>query len=156
MVADLRQFAETPVSYPKRYKVRPRVYFIVIKTLANTMEEFKANNKKMDLFSKDGIPEELLNRKEYKTAILSVESPGWYEGSILFKRVIPIPGTGKFQYKDTRFVARVKAKSAQECYDRIIEHLRNRQDVDLRSQFPSARGRNFSYIYLGEKFPIDE
>lgn len=153
MIADLRQFAEGPTSYPKRYKIRPRVYFIVIKTLANTMDEFKANNKKTDLICKDEIADELLNRKEYKAAILSVENQGWYEGAIVFKRVIPIPGTGKFQYKDTRFVALVKAQSGQECYDRIIEHLRNRQDVDLRSQFPSARGRNFSYTFLGEKRP---
>ena len=72
---------------------------------------------------------------------------GWYEGSLNFKRVVLVPGTGKFQYRDTLFVARVKASSGMECYERIIEHLRDR--VDERSQFPSAKGKNFSFRFLG-------
>ena len=40
-----------------------------------------------------------------------------------------------------------------DCYERIVEHLRNRQDVDMRSQFPSAKGRNFSFVYLGNVKP---
>ena len=90
---------------------------------------------------------------EAKQAELAEEKKGWYEGSIMFKRVIPIQGTGKFQYRDTLFVARCKANSAIHCYERIVQHLRNRQDVDLRSQFPSAKGKNFSYKYLGEQLP---
>ena len=77
------------------------------------------------------------------------DRPGWYEGEILFKRVVPIPGTNKFQYQDTRFKARCKAHNMQECYDRIVEHLRSRQDVDARSQFPSIKGKNFTCSYLG-------
>ena len=46
MKKDLKAFAESTVVYPKRYKIMPKVYFIVIKTTAETMEEFKANNKK--------------------------------------------------------------------------------------------------------------
>ena len=42
--ADVRQYANSDIFYPKRYKIRPRVYFIVIKTEAATMEDFK--NKK--------------------------------------------------------------------------------------------------------------
>ena len=42
---DFRQYADGNMPFPKRYKVRPRVYFIVIKTLANNLEEFKANGK---------------------------------------------------------------------------------------------------------------
>ena len=38
---DLRDYANSEVYYPKRYKVRPRVYFIVIKTEAATMLDFK-------------------------------------------------------------------------------------------------------------------
>ena len=41
---DIRGYASNDIFYPKRYKVRPRVYFIVIKTEAETMEDFK--NKK--------------------------------------------------------------------------------------------------------------
>ena len=39
--ADIREYAESDVFYPKRYKVRQRVYFIIIKTLAETMLDFK-------------------------------------------------------------------------------------------------------------------
>ena len=39
--ADIREYAASDVCYPKRYKVRPRVYFIVIKTAAANMQDFK-------------------------------------------------------------------------------------------------------------------
>lgn len=151
LVNDLRQFLGNNVSYPKRYKVRPRVYFIAIKTTAETLEEFKANNKKQMLAEEGG--RQPFSHKEMRNVALSEEMPGWYEGSIVFKRVVPIPGTGKFQYRDTRFTAQVRAMSGQDCYDRIVDHLKNRQDVDLRSQFPSSRGRNFTFSYLGPERP---
>lgn len=116
------------------------------------MEEFKANNKK-NTTATDSTNEAAAPHKNDKQAELAEEKKGWYEGSIMFKRVIPIQGTGKFQYRDTLFVARCKANSAIHCYERIVQHLRNRQDVDLRSQFPSAKGKNFSYKYLGEQLP---
>lgn len=154
LVSDLKQFSESNVSYPKRYKVRPRVYFIVIKTIAASLDEFKANKRSeeaSDSMMLESNDDHMAGKKEFRTTFLSEENPGWYDGTILFKRVIPIPGTNKFQYKDTRFRAHVKARSGLDCYNRIIEHLKNRQDVDLRSQFPSAKGRNFSCVYLGEK-----
>ena len=85
---------------------------------------------------------------------LNEECVGWYEGSIDFKRVQLVPATGKFQYRDTHFVAQVKANSGIDCYNRIIEHLRQR--VDERSQFPSAKGKNFKFHYLGAAKPIAE
>ena len=36
---------------------------------------------------------------------------------------------------------------------RIIDHLKSRQDIDSRSQFSSAKGRNFTYNYLGVNRP---
>jgi hypothetical protein len=42
----------------------------------------------------------------------------------------------------------VKAESGLDCYERIVEHLRER--VDDRSQFPSAKGKNFKFRYLGK------
>ena len=78
---------------------------------------------------------------------LNEEREGWYEGTLDFKRVLMVPGTGKFQYRDTRFVARVKAVSAIDCYNRIVDHLRQR--VDDRSQFPSVKGKNFHFRFLG-------
>ena len=38
----------------------------------------------------------------------------------------------------------------QDAYNRITDHLRNRPEVDSRSQFPSAKSSNFQYTYLGE------
>ena len=78
---------------------------------------------------------------------LNEQLDGWYEGTMDFKRVQMVPGTGKFQYRDTHFVAQVKAHSGMDCYNRIVEHLRQR--VDDRSQFPSAKGKNFKFVYLG-------
>ena len=74
--------------------------------------------------------------------------PGWYEGMIDFKRVLLVPGTGKFQYRDTQFIANVKAESGMECYNRIIDYLKER--VDERIQFPSDQGKNFKFRYLGK------
>ena len=39
--ADIREYVASDVFYPKRYKIRPRVYFIIIKTEAATMLDFK-------------------------------------------------------------------------------------------------------------------
>lgn len=138
---DIREYAASDVFYPKRYKVRPRVYFIIIKTEAATMEDFK-DKKALNVHpvapSKANAPV-LVRLNEIR--------PGWYEGMIDFKRVLMVPGTGKFQYRDTQFVANVKAESGMDCYNRIVDHLRER--VDDRSQFPSAKGKNFKFRYLG-------
>ena len=78
---------------------------------------------------------------------LNEERPGWYEGALDFKRVVMIPATGKHEYRDTHFVVQCKAMSGIDCYNRIVDHLRGR--VDTRSQFPSAKGKNFHFKYLG-------
>ena len=157
--ADFREYAGGTIPFPKRYKVRQRVYFIVIKTTAATLEEFKANGKNVGL---DGMVEDelggnapRLRQKDLARIRLNDECPGWYEGTIYFKRVISNPNTGKSDYVDTTFSALVKAYSAQDCYNRLIDHLQSRDDVDPRSQYPSARGKNFRYEYLGIK-PLSE
>lgn len=78
--------------------------------------------------------------------VLNVEREGWYEATVLFKRVV-MNHSGKCEYRDTEFVARLKGKSPIHCYERVIEHLRTR--VDSRSQFPSPKGKNFRCKYLG-------
>ena len=104
---DIRAYAESDVFYPKRYKVRPRVYFIIIKTEAATMLDFK---QKKALRSTPNMNE---NRESIAPAVvrLNEEREGWYEGSLDFKRVVMIPSTGKHEYRDTHFVANVKAMS---------------------------------------------
>ena len=140
---EIKAYAESDVKYPRRYKVRPRVYFIIIKTEASTLLEFKEKGNSKEVVGM------VLNNSVSKLQGVGVNdvNPGWYEGSLNFKRVVPIPPTGKFEYKDTLFVARCKANSGMECYNLIVEHLKQR--VDNRSQFPAARGRNFQFQYLG-------
>jgi len=156
MVDELTNYVNDEANYPKRYKVRPRVYFILIKTTAQTLEEFKANNR-----SPQAAPAALpyggniggMVRKDSRVFMLQEQREGWYFGRINFKRVLLIPGTQKFQYRDTTFAAYVRTTSAIECYNRIVSHLKNRQDIDPRSQFPSAKGSNFSYEFFGERLP---
>lgn len=139
---DIRSYAASDVFYPKRYKVRSRVYFIIIKTEAASMLDFKQKKAVRPTIAGE-------SREAAASALsrLVDDRPGWYEGALDFKRVVMIPATGKFEYRDTRFVAQCKANSPQDCYDRIVEHLRGR--VDSRSQFPSVKGKNFRYKYLG-------
>ena len=146
---DLREYAKSDIFYPKRYKIRPRVYFIVIKTEAATMQDFK--DKKAVHSTPTGQRERVIAPV---IAQLNEINLGWYEGVLDFKRVALIPGTGKFRYCDTKFVARCKANSGIDCYNRIIDHLSHR--VDSRSQFPSAKGKNFSFRFLGRWADIEK
>ena len=157
LIDDIRTYVESDMPYPKRYKIRPRVYFILIKTSAQSMEEFKSHRKEAVSVA-DNVPqmqpnETIMNRKDLKVAQLTEEIEGWYLGSIVFKRVIQIASTSKFRYQDTEFQAYVWAHSGAECYNRIISHLKNRSEIDLRSQFPSAKGANFNFEYIGKQLP---
>jgi hypothetical protein len=141
--ADIRDYVASDVFYPKRYKVRQRVYFIIIKTTAATMADFKekkALRPTVPVVEKHDLAASAMTR-------LTETQPGWYEGVIDFKRVVMIPATGKHEYRDTHFVAQCKANSGQDCYTRIVDYLRGR--VDSRSQFPSAKGKSFHFKYLG-------
>ncbi|MCR4613875.1 MAG: hypothetical protein K5778_07720 [Bacteroidaceae bacterium] len=146
--AELVRYAESNNPYPKRFKISSKVYFIVIKTTANTMEEFKAyatDSASVSVSEETGVETE----KEALARSQATENPGWYHALIKFKRVLSVAGTGKFQYVDTEFEAKLKAHSVQDCYNRVVDHLRNRADIDPRSQFPSIRGRNFKADFLG-------
>ncbi|MBR1548935.1 MAG: hypothetical protein IJ637_09470, partial [Prevotella sp.] len=139
---DIRNYVASDTHYPKRYKIRPRVYFIIIKTEAASMQDFKDKKAVRSLADGGGTtsaaPYSRLDEQRY----------GWYEGVLDFKRVLLVPGTGKFQYRDTHLVARLKAASGLDCYNRLIDHLSQR--VDPRSQFPSVKGKNFKFTYLGQ------
>ena len=141
---DVRNYISSNVFYPKRYKIRPRVYFIIIKTEAATMQDFK-EKKAVHAVSPDNMS---LRDKAASPVLarLNEQKDGWYEGTIDFKRV-QLSANGKFQYQDTRFVAACKAVSGIDCYNRMCEYLRGR--VDSRSQFPSSKGKNFRFRYLG-------
>ena len=152
--ADIREYYASDAFYPKRYKVRPRIYFIVIKTTAKTMAEFKqkkaANPAQAGNDAKSNSPQVSAAKEAPMGSSLmrlTETRDGWYEGELNFKRVVLVPGTGKHEYRDTTYVARCKATSGTDCYNRIVEQLRQR--VDHRSQFPSAKGKNFRFKYLG-------
>lgn len=140
---DLARFYESDQTYPKRYKVHSKAYFIVIKTTAATLDEFKAAGS---------AAQEGARRSDEKARlqdVLNHVNPGWYKVELVFKRVVAIPDTQKFQYIDTSFEVQLKAYSRQDCYNRVIDHLRTRGDVDARSQFPSIKGKNYICTYLG-------
>ena len=140
---DIRDYVASDVFYPKRYKVRQRVYFIIIKTTAATMLDFK-QKKALHTMPQQNTP--VMDKRDLTTNVitrLNEERPGWYEGALDFKRVVMIPATGKHEYRDTHFVVQCKAMSGIDCYNRIVDHLRGR--VDTRSQFPSAKGKNFHF-----------
>lgn len=151
LVKDVTEYVESDLPFPKRYKIRPRVYFILIKTNATTMEEFRANRKKGE--SGENAP--VAKKKESKSSLLHEKQTGWYNASITFKRVTLIPGTTKFQYRDTDFEALIFADTPQECYNKLVGHLKDRKDVDPRSQYPSAKGDAYSFEYIGTKLPQD-
>lgn len=144
--ADIRDYVASDVFYPKRYKIRPRVYFIIIKTEAATMLDFKQKKALRSNSPLGSVPEQ---REFVPTVVtrLAEQKPGWYQGTLDFKRVVMIPGTGKHEYRDTHFVAACKANSGLDCYNRIVDYLKER--VDNRSQFPSSKGKNFKFSYLG-------
>ena len=151
LINDITDYVEGEMPYPKRYKIRPRVYFILIKTTAESMEEFKANKKQNGTSA--SAENESYSKKDAKAELLQTAQFGWYKGELTFKRVMLIPGTPKYQYQDTFFSAYVKGNNGMDCYNRMIEYLKQRPDVDLRSQFPSAKGANFHFEYIGELLP---
>ena len=145
LMDSVRAYMDSPLPYPKRYKVRPRVYFILIKTTAQTMQEFKTY-KSQDLNIDDEAEvETITNADEDK-----LETSNWYEAKLTFKRVIVLPETEKCQYVDTDFAAYIKASSESECYTKIKDYLTNHPDVDARSQIPSAKSNYFVCKQVGE------
>ena len=140
---DVQEYVARSVYYPKNSKIRPRVYFIIIKTEAGPMLDFKQKKAlRSNLHpgdQRDDITPVL--------AKLTEERPGRYEGTLDFTRVVLVPVTGKHEYRDTHFGVNCKARSRLDCYNRMGEHLRGR--VDSRRQFPSAKGKNFHFKYLG-------
>ncbi len=141
--SDIRDYVASDTFYPKRYKIRPRVYFIIIKTTAVSMADFKQKKALNPVVGDKPVAQ----RTEAHILGLTDIKEGWYDGQLDFKRVVMSPMTGKFEYRDTHVEYHCKAVSGIDCYNRIVEYLSTR--VDRRSQFPSAKGKNFKFKYLG-------
>ncbi len=141
--------------YPFRLKVNYSNYILFLKTEADTIEEFREMEQIKKAQKEAAGVQHVPEKRKSILELMSEPNPGWYEAALTFKRVVPIQFTNKFQYRDTRFRVRLKAGSPMDCYNKIVNHLRNRQDVDQRSQFPSAKSSNFEYTYLGKEDPED-
>ena len=88
LIQELNDYANSDVFFPKRYKVRSRVYFIIIKTEAATMQDFK-DKKALRPVAHKPVDD-----------ILNEELEGWYEATLSFKRVV-MNHNGKCEYRDT-------------------------------------------------------
>lgn len=150
LVEDVRNYVESDMPYPKRYKIRPRVYFILIKTTAESLSAFKANRKNpQEQTTSDNEP---FNKKEIRIGQLMEERKGWYKGTIIFK------GSSLYQRRKIP-ISRHTILCSCLCHmwTRMLRPyyrlLKNRQDIDLRSQFPSSRGQNFRFVFMGENLP---
>ena len=140
--------------YPFRLKVSYSNYVLFLKTEAETLEQFKEE----EVMRKEQKMERVASMAERKKSImdaLNEENIGWWEAGLTFKRVLIIPETGKCKYVDTPFRVRLRAFSAMDAYNRIIEHLKNRPEIDPRSQFPSAKSDKFEYQFIGEEYEME-
>ena len=131
--------------YPFRMKVSNINYVLFLKTETATVEDFQKEQKALK-------EQKIVGGQGRKNAIveyLNEEHVGWYQARIVFKRVVPIQATTKFKYVDVEFEAKLKATSGMDCYNRVIEHLKNRQDLDQRCQYPSVKSDRFTFEFLG-------
>jgi len=144
----IEAFVHSENVYPFRLKVSYSNYILFLKTDAKDLVEFKYREKQRKQQQSENRMT-MAEKKRSQLQVLGQEQEGWYVASVMFKRVIMNPETGKCQYVDTKFRARLKAMSALDCYNRVIQHLKNRQDVDPRSQFPSVKSNNFHYEFIG-------
>lgn len=168
----LKKFIEGPSKFPLRLKISPKVYALVLKTMETDIEKLRGGNNTDQGHQPMTPPEEQefrphhpidlgaapideWKRRTYDRMMqLNDEIPGIYEGCLVFKRVVPIEENSmKVCYKDTRFVARMRAISGIDCYNQIVEHLKGRQDVDPRSQYPSAKSNKFDFKLLEREEP---
>lgn len=147
LVKELSDYINCDMLYPKRFKVSNRSYFIVIKTTANTMQEFKeAGNVARDAAAEKAAEKAAAEQQRERFAEVK---PGWYEARMQFKRVVVLPTNQKSQYVDATIAVKMKAESIQDSYNLLVQHLTQRPDVDKRSQFPSIKSRNFECTFLG-------
>lgn len=146
----LQKYLEGDSCYPFKGKVDDRNYFLVIKTEEPTLEAFQMAQEAINQHPVGSFKKVQYEHPESRESILMTEREGWYEAGLVFKRAMPGDETRKFEYVDTPFRAKLKAKSGMDCYTKLVEHLKARPEVDGRSQFPSVKGKNFDFKFLEE------
>lgn len=135
------KFCEDKTSFPRHFRLPNKHTFIVIKTNASSLDEFKA------IGANGGV---LPEAKETRNTPVDELRPGKYHVSITFRRAIVNPETRKCVFVEETFEVEMLAQSQRQCYDVVIEHLKNHPDLDARSQFPSIRSTNFTATLLSE------
>lgn len=148
----INTFLRSSNLYPFRLKVTFSNYVLFLKTEAETLEAFK-EEEAMRRAQKNDPAAAISERKKTILDALNAERRGWWLTSIKFKRVITMPHTGKCQYVDTTFTVKQIASSPMDAYNRLVDHLKNRDDVDPRSQIPSAKSSNYEYKFLEDLQP---
>lgn len=146
----IEEYLNSTNPYPYRLKFTFNNYMLILKTPFDKMEDFKENERVRKEQKAMGLSP-AAEKKKSLIDFLNEEHEGWYDATIMFKRVVQIPGTAKFQYKDVSFRAQLKANSGMHCYNRVVEYLRNRQDIDPRSQYPSVKSNKFMFDFIGDK-----
>ena len=151
----IENFINASNTFPLRLKVSYSNYVLFLKTEAQNLDEFHEMEQKRKEEKAEGKLPTMADRKRSLLDMFNEIQEGWYEAGITFKRVVLVPDTNKFQYEDTKFRVRCYAESISDCYNQIINHLKGRQDIDQRSQYPSIKSNNFEYKFLGAEEPVE-
>ena len=154
LLDNVKAYVDSPLPYPKRYKLRPLVYFILIKTNARNIQEFKNKRHKDDSAPQHNTTAQTF--REDRTSQLTENKPGWYKVALCIKRMVFIKEIQKFQYQDNTIKAYINAGSPMECYHRLTDYFKTRKDIDTRSQIPSAKSDSFKFQYVGDKVKFVE
>ncbi len=130
-------FCSDKTNFPRHFRLPDKTTFIIIKTNSQTLEEFKTRGANGGV-----LPASTPAREEQKSAYDEI-NPGTYDVTIVFRRAIVNPDSRKCLYVDETFQAQILADSQRQCYDTVLDYLRNNPEVDARSQYPSIRSNNF-------------
>ena len=130
------KFCADKTSFPRHFRLPNKSTFIVIKTNAVTLDEFKTRGANGGVIA--------VENKELKQAPVDEIRPGRYEVQMVFRRAIVNPETRKCSFVEETFEVEMLAQSQRQCFEVVMEHLKNHPDVDSRSQYPSIRSANFS------------
>ncbi|MBQ5643202.1 MAG: hypothetical protein IIV13_05535 [Bacteroidaceae bacterium] len=130
------KFCAEKTSFPRHFRLPNKSTFIVIKTNAVTLEEFKTRGANGGVIA--------VENKELKQTPVDEIRPGRYEVQMVFRRAIVNPETRKCSFVEETFEVEMLAQSQRQCFEVVMEHLKNHPDVDSRSQYPSIRSANFS------------
>ena len=136
------KFCTDKTSFPRHFRLPNKNTFIVIKTTATSLEEFKTRGANGGNTTTEP--------KEAKTTAADEIHPGLYDVSMVFRRAIVNPETRKCSFVEETFEAEMLAQSQRQCFEVVIEHLKNHPDVDSRSQYPSIRSSNFKAELISE------